>query len=284
MIRAVFFDIVGTLVSLKTKRCPDSTKAAIRALREKGIRVYVASGRSRFELEEQEMLRGMTFDGYLTNNGQIVYDGSRNLLRTVAMVPDEVRALVDYCDERSLPLWLVSEQRSRLNYHFNDRVPVVMAEIHTEIPERCDLHTMLQEPVVKAVMFLTAQEVREGPLSFMPHARSTQWFIHGQDIIPAEGGKLPAMRFMAEANGWTPDELMAFGDSENDNEMLPRLIVPIKHEKMTPRGVIFFACRKIIRFSGKGLQSAARTLARLRAASCLRCASWLRRTVGHRPS
>lgn len=49
-----------------------------------------------------------------------------------------------------------------------------MAEIHTEIPERCDLHTMLQEPVVKAVMFLTAQEVREGPLSFMPHARSTQ--------------------------------------------------------------------------------------------------------------
>lgn len=73
MIRAVFFDIDGTLVSLKTKRCPDSTKAAIRALREKGIRVYVASGRSRFELEEQEMLRGMTFDGYLTNNGQIVY-------------------------------------------------------------------------------------------------------------------------------------------------------------------------------------------------------------------
>ena len=159
MIRAVFFDIDGTLVSLKTKRCPDSTKAAIRALREKGIRVYVASGRSRFELEEQEMLRGMTFDGYLTNNGQIVYDGSWNLLRTVAMVPDEVRALVDYCDERSLPLWLVSEQRSRFNYHFNDRVPVVMAEIHTEIPERCDLHTMLQEPVVKAVMFLTAQEV-----------------------------------------------------------------------------------------------------------------------------
>lgn len=95
-----------------------------------------------------------------------------------------------------------------------------MAEIHTEIPERCDLHTMLQEPVVKAVMFLTAQEVREGPLSFMPHARSTQWFIHGQDIIPAEGGKLPAMRFMAEANSWSPDELMAFGDSENDNEML----------------------------------------------------------------
>ena len=72
MIRAVFFDIDGTLVSLKTKRCPDSTKAAIRALREKGIRVYVASGRSRFELEEPEMLRGMTFDGYLIFSNSII--------------------------------------------------------------------------------------------------------------------------------------------------------------------------------------------------------------------
>ena len=51
------------------------------------------------------------------------------------------------------------------------------------------------------------------------HARRSG-SIHGQDIIPTEGGKLPAMRFMAEANGWSPDELMAFGDSENDNEML----------------------------------------------------------------
>lgn len=73
MIRAVFFDIDGTLVSLKTKRCPGFHKGGHPRPARGNIRVYVASGRSRFELEEQEMLRGMTFDGYLTNNGQIVY-------------------------------------------------------------------------------------------------------------------------------------------------------------------------------------------------------------------
>ena len=207
MIKAVFFDIDGTLVPFATGTCSPSAVRAVRELQNRGVLCFVATGRSRFEIATEHLLDGLQFDGYLTNNGQIVYDGSWNPLRTVAMVPDEVRALVDYCDERSLPLWLVSEQRSRFNYHFNDRVPVVMAEIHTEIPERCDLHTMLQEPVVKAVMFLTAQEVREGPLSFMPHARSTQWFIHGQDIIPAEGGKLPeALLKMNWPEKYDPEE------------------------------------------------------------------------------
>ena len=37
MIKAVFFDIDGTLVSFKTHRVPDSTKRAIAILRAKGI-------------------------------------------------------------------------------------------------------------------------------------------------------------------------------------------------------------------------------------------------------
>ena len=43
MIKAVFFDIDGTLVSFKTHRVPDSTKRAIAILRAKGIRVLIAS-------------------------------------------------------------------------------------------------------------------------------------------------------------------------------------------------------------------------------------------------
>lgn len=38
MIKSVFFDIDGTLVSFKTHRVPDSTKRAIAILRAKGIR------------------------------------------------------------------------------------------------------------------------------------------------------------------------------------------------------------------------------------------------------
>ena len=42
MIKAAFFDIDGTLVSLKKKVYPPSAPSAVAALREKGIKCYVA--------------------------------------------------------------------------------------------------------------------------------------------------------------------------------------------------------------------------------------------------
>ena len=37
MIKSVFFDIDGTLISFKTHKMPESTKLALKKLREKGI-------------------------------------------------------------------------------------------------------------------------------------------------------------------------------------------------------------------------------------------------------
>ena len=42
MIKAVFFDIDGTLVSFKTHKLPDSTVRALDLLREKGIKVFTS--------------------------------------------------------------------------------------------------------------------------------------------------------------------------------------------------------------------------------------------------
>lgn len=44
MIKAVFFDIDGTLVSFKTHVVPKSTLHAIELLKKKGIKVFIATG------------------------------------------------------------------------------------------------------------------------------------------------------------------------------------------------------------------------------------------------
>ena len=45
MIKALFFDIDGTLVSFQTHRIPDSTVQAIRQAKELGIKVFISTGR-----------------------------------------------------------------------------------------------------------------------------------------------------------------------------------------------------------------------------------------------
>ena len=81
MIKAAFFDIDGTLVSLKSKVYPPSTAVALKRLRENGVLLFVATGRSRFEIKSEHLLDGLEFDGYLTNNGQDAYDAEGNPVR-----------------------------------------------------------------------------------------------------------------------------------------------------------------------------------------------------------
>ena len=72
MIKAAFFDIDGTLVSFKTHRMPESTKRALNRLREKGILLFVSSGRHKSSMNN---LDDYPFDGYVTLNGGICWVG-----------------------------------------------------------------------------------------------------------------------------------------------------------------------------------------------------------------
>ncbi|MEG0277428.1 MAG: HAD-IIB family hydrolase, partial [Coprobacillus sp.] len=47
MIKAIFFDIDGTLVSFDTHEIPQSTFDALYQLKEKGIKLFIATGRGK---------------------------------------------------------------------------------------------------------------------------------------------------------------------------------------------------------------------------------------------
>ena len=77
MIKAVFFDIDGTLVSFKTHVVPKSTLHAIELLKKKGIKVFIATGRHRRSINN---LGDLEFDGYVTLNGGYVFAGKDDVI------------------------------------------------------------------------------------------------------------------------------------------------------------------------------------------------------------
>ena len=44
-IKALFFDIDGTLVSFKTHQIPESTVDALRKVHDKGVKIFISTGR-----------------------------------------------------------------------------------------------------------------------------------------------------------------------------------------------------------------------------------------------
>lgn len=69
MVKAIFFDIDGTLVSFETHKIPASTQEALKTLRDKGIKIFIATGRPQCLINN---LGDLEFDG--------VYHRKRKLL------------------------------------------------------------------------------------------------------------------------------------------------------------------------------------------------------------
>ena len=72
-IKAAFFDIDGTLLPFHAKALPESTVQALAALRENGVKTFIATGRPPVHLPYLHALDGIPFDGYVTMNGQYCY-------------------------------------------------------------------------------------------------------------------------------------------------------------------------------------------------------------------
>lgn len=218
MIKAIFFDIDGTLVSLKNRVYCPSLPDTIRQLRERGILLYIATGRSKFEISEEHLLDGLSFDGYLTNNGQDCYDANGKSIYSKPLAKSEVAAVLSWAKANDQPCWVVSDKRSRISKE-DATVRSQMAYIHTRTPDIGSLDEMLEEEVYKIVLFLDRDAI-QAPLKLAPTCRWTQWSDFGCDIISQDGGKVNALREIIEAKGISLEEVMAFGDSHNDIEML----------------------------------------------------------------
>lgn len=214
MIKAIFFDIDGTLLSHKTRRVPESAVRALPALRKKGIRLFIASGRHKEELKTLP-LPEFDFDGYVTLNGQYCYTGER-LIHAEAIAEANVRALAAAAEAESFPLVFVEDKHIYINY-VNERVQRAQASISTEVPP---LGTYVPgTPVYQLIPYVTGAELKR-LMPLIPSCAATSWFSEAFDILPKNGGKRAGILRMLDAFSIAPAEIMAFGDGENDIDML----------------------------------------------------------------
>jgi hydroxymethylpyrimidine pyrophosphatase-like HAD family hydrolase len=68
MKKAVFFDLDNTLWVETTGRMPESTKEAMRRLKENGVYIFLCTGRTRGFIRNKKIL-DLEFDGFVTGCG-----------------------------------------------------------------------------------------------------------------------------------------------------------------------------------------------------------------------
>lgn len=214
MIKVIFFDVDGTLLSHKLEDVPKSTRRALRKLRKSGIKLVIATGRHISELLELPV-SNMNFDGYLTLNGQLMLDETLHAYAGTPIDQGDMDVLVRIFESKHIPFKFIDEDGMYINY-LDRSVMNTQMSTQGDIPEIGNYHG---EKIYQIVAFLPEGQ-RQVLEDLLDDCKLTSWNETGIDIIPKEGGKSVGMKSYLDKNGFDRSECMAFGDGENDIEML----------------------------------------------------------------
>lgn len=220
MVQAIFFDIDGTLVSFRTHRAPRSTVQALHALRERGVKIFLASGRMPGQTGFLERQVPVTFDGQILLNGQYCLDEAGRVLRQAAIPREGFARLLPYLERTDIAVSFMEIDRIYLN-RVTDAVRALRRQLGSTVDKEQigDPARALTRPIYQ----LNAYIPLEGEAEFLRHlpgAKAARWCPWFTDIIPADGGKPVGVRVICEHFGIDPAYTMAFGDGGNDADML----------------------------------------------------------------
>lgn len=216
MIKAIFFDIDGTLVSFRTHRVPDSTVESLAALRKAGIKTFIATGR---QLQAINNLGTLTFDGYITLNGGYCIAGRDEVIYKRSIPDADIEALLHYQQTvETFPCAFVLEEGIYLNYK-NEKVEELFRLIDFPEPPIRPLADIHGRTVYQLIAFLSPDQ-EERLLPVIPGCTATRWNPLFTDIVPKGSHKGIGIDKMIAHFGISLDETMAFGDGGNDIEML----------------------------------------------------------------
>lgn len=226
MIKAVFFDVDGTLVSFRQKCLSDQLQRDLPALQKQGIRIFISSGRAMQDFDRTGMLCGVRFDGYLTLGGQLCCDADGTVFRDVPIALSDLQGAYDVLTVRpDLPALMEGNGESYLT-QINERVREIYQFLHTDLYPVRSPEWLLTGKVYQFVPFVSPGEEKLF-LDVMPGCTYTRWHPKGVDILPRDGGKGVAVQAVMERYCFAAEEVMAFGDGENDMSMMAQAGVSV---------------------------------------------------------
>ncbi|HGD2147782.1 TPA: HAD-IIB family hydrolase [Streptococcus agalactiae] len=238
-IKAVFFDIDGTLLNDR-KNVQKSTIKAIRNLKDQGILVGLATGRGPSFV--QPFLENLGLDFAVTYNGQYIYSRSE-IIYTNQLSKTTVYRLIRYAGARRREISLgtasgllgsgiIGLGTSRLGQIVSSLVPRKWAKaiersfkhfIRRIKPQNIDsLMIILREPIYQVVLVATEGELERIQKQF-PRVKLTRSSPYSMDVISEEQSKVKGIERVGQRYGFDLSEVIAFGDSDNDIEMLSQV-------------------------------------------------------------
>lgn len=228
-IKIAFFDVDGTLVDMKKKKISPKTVETLQRLRRRGILICMATGRTPVTVPKFD---GVEFDAYLTFNGSLCYN-STDVMFSNAIPSEDVQKLISNAAAMGRPVSIATKDRLAANGYDDDLAEYYsFAGIPLEVTD--DFNAVARQEVYQVMLGCRAGD-HQALLQGVAGARITGWWDRAVDVIPSNCSKGRGIEKILEYYGIRKEEAIAFGDGNNDLEMLQTVGIGIAMENGSPQ-------------------------------------------------
>lgn len=220
--KLAIFDIDGTLIKRKELTIRKSAVEAIRKLHDKGIDVMIATGRAYYFIQD-DIHETINPDYYVTVNGAIVYNKTKEVIHEVPMDYQEVIALTTFAREHGFGI----------GYKLNDNMHIYSNfKIFTDVylqgsPKVSMLHDFTDAPLIskdaelpKGIFLMGEEQTIESLRCTLSDSKLSHAYKDAYDVYSLRAGKMKGIEVVLKRLGYDWSQVIAYGDADNDVDML----------------------------------------------------------------
>lgn len=216
MIKAVFFDIDGTLVSFNTHKIPQSTLDAVHEIRRKGVKVFIATGRP-FPFITN--LGDLEYDGIMSANGASIKLKDGTSISHHPVGRDDVQRMIDYQNDNPIAVVYATDDEAFVT-HYNEKFQEVFNLLDLPNPQSLSPDHALDMDVMQVIAFFDEKEEPFIMDEVLAGCGAQRWHPFFADCIRKGVNKATGIDDVIRYYGFDISETMAFGDGGNDKTML----------------------------------------------------------------
>lgn len=222
-IKLIAFDIDGTILPRGAKDIEDSTKLAIKEFEDRGGKIMIATGRCPYFIPEC-ILHSVKTDYYVTVNGALLTDGNFNTIHKTTIREEYFHKLLDTGLKLNIAMGYKFEKAIAVYNRFEDYVRVYTGKLYPklELNYERERNYHLDHGMPLGCFAISDDEDLERFANATPEVEWVHAYKGAMECYSKKASKASGIRYVAERLGIAMEEVMVFGDSENDIDMIKK--------------------------------------------------------------